>query len=301
VTDIGKLKGRFTGSMVAIVTPFTEQGGVDWDAFGLLLERQIQHGTEGIIVCGTTGEAATLNDDEFMAVIGNCVEMVRNRVPVIAGTGGNNTQKVIDTSKAVEGLGVDGLLVVSPYYNKPTQGGLRRHYEAIFEAVERPVVLYNVPGRTASNIAASTTLLLAQHERCVGVKEASGDLEQIQEILFGAPDDFVVLSGDDALTFPMMALGAHGVVGVASNVIPRRMKNMVDALLEGDLATARRIQKEVLPLMKALFTESNPIPVKAALAHLGLIQDTLRLPLVSASVETRRRLGELLDGLSGDY
>jgi len=299
VTDSGTNQGRFTGSMVAIVTPFNENGGIDWDAFGLLLERQIQHGTDGVIVCGTTGEAATLDHDEFMSVIGNCVEVVRNRVPVIAGTGGNNTQNVIDTSKAVQDLGVDGLLVVAPYYNKPTQGGLRHHYEAILEAVEKPVILYNVPGRTASNIASSTALLLSQHEKCSGIKEASGDLEQIQEILFGAPDDFVVLSGDDALTFPMMALGAHGVVGVASNVIPGHMKRMVSALLAGDLPTARQLQKEVLPLMSALFVESNPIPVKAALAHLGLIQDSLRLPLVSASVETRRRVAELLDGLSG--
>jgi 4-hydroxy-tetrahydrodipicolinate synthase len=287
--------------MVAIVTPFDAQGAIDWDAFGLLLERQIQHGTDGIIVCGTTGEASTLDQEEFMAVIGTCVEVVRNRVPVIAGTGGNNTQNVIDTSKAVQDLGVDGLLVVAPYYNKPPQGGMIRHFEAVLDAVETPVVLYNVPGRTASNIASSTTLFLSQHENCVGIKEASGDLEQVQEILFAAPDDFVVLSGDDALTFAMMALGGHGVVGVASNVIPGHMKRMAHALIAGDLGTARQIQKEVLPLMSALFVESNPIPVKAALAHLGLIQDTLRLPLVSASVETRRRVAEILDGLSGDF
>ncbi len=285
-----------SGSLVAIVTPFDSKGAVDRAAFEVLIERQIQHGTDGIVVCGTTGEAATLSDSEYRAVVRQCVENVAGRVPVIAGSGSNNTGHVVETSLVAEELGVDALLVVSPYYNKPTQEGLRRHYETVMDAVHIPVVLYNVPGRTASNISAATTLALSQHPNCLAVKEASGNLSQIQEIIFNAPEGFSVLSGDDALAFPMMALGASGVVGVASNVVPGEMKRLVEALAAENMAEARVLQAQLLPLMEAIFWESNPIPIKAALAHLGLIDEVLRLPLVPANPKTRARLVEIMDG-----
>ena len=218
-------------------------------------------------------------------------------MPVVAGTGGNNTRTVLETTRSVQEMGADAALIVAPYYNKPTQGGLVAHYETILEGTELPILLYNVPGRTASNIAAETTLRLAEHPRCVAVKEASGDLHQIQTILFNRPDGFLVLSGDDALTFAMMAHGGDGVISVTSNVAPAAMKKLVDAVAKADLATARDVQARLLPLFDALFVESNPIPVKAALAHLGLCTDAMRLPLVAASEGTRARLSEMLSRL----
>ena len=281
--------------MVAIVTPFHEDESFDQAAFEVLLERQIQHGTDGIIVCGTTGEAATLSAEEYSEVVRCAVQCVDGRVPVIVGTGGNDTRKTIQTSKLAEQLGADGLLVVAPYYNKPTQSGFRLHFEAVLEAVETPVILYNVPGRTASNMSASTSLALSRHPRCAGIKEASGDLVQIQEIIQGARDGFSVLSGDDALSFALVTHGGDGVIGVAANVYPGLMKELVDALISGDLVSARKSQAKLLPFMQAIFFESNPIPIKAALAYQGLIKDVLRLPLVTASAETRTHLFELMD------
>jgi len=286
---------QFTGSMVAIVTPFNQDGTFAQETFELLLERQVQHGTDAIIVCGTTGEAATLSDQEYAQVVGAAVKHIDGRIPVIAGTGGNDTRKTIQTSLHAEELGVDGLLVVAPYYNKPTQTGLRHHFEAVLNAVKKPVILYNVPGRTASNLSASTTFSLSAHERCMGIKEASGDLAQIQEIIHGVPEDFSVLSGDDALSFAIMAHGGHGVVGVAANVYPGLMKTLVQQLLSGDLVQARQSQAKLLPFMQGIFIESNPSPIKAALAYQGLIHDELRLPLVPASAEARAILFDIMD------
>ncbi len=291
------MTARFAGSLTALVTPFKDDLSLDMEAFEALIERQIEAGTDGLVICGTTGEAATLSAAEYAEVISASIRFAAGRVPVVAGTGGNNTRTVLETTRSVEEMGADAALVVAPYYNKPTQGGLIAHYETILEGTELPILLYNVPGRTASNIAAETTLKLAEHPRCVAVKEASGDLHQIQVILFNRPEGFLVLSGDDALTLAMMAHGGDGVISVTSNVAPAAMKKLVDSVANGDLETARTVQARLLPLFDAHFLESNPIPVKAALAHLGLCTDKMRLPLVPASASTRARLAEVLTDL----
>jgi 4-hydroxy-tetrahydrodipicolinate synthase len=268
------------GCGTALVTPFRPYGSIDESAYRALVEWQIAEGVDFLVPCGSTGEAATLTVDEHIRVVALCVEVVDGRVPVVAGAGSNDTARAIAMSIAVSEVGATHLLHVSPAYNKPPQRGLVAHFRAIADASSRPVVVYNVPGRTGSNVTAETTLTLAEHPNIVAVKEASGDLGQMTEILRGRPDGFSVLSGDDALTLPLIALGGDGVVSVVSNAVPRAMSDLTRAGLAGDMAGAREIHHRLVPVMETAFVEANPIPVKAMLAHLGLIEDHLRLPLV---------------------
>jgi 4-hydroxy-tetrahydrodipicolinate synthase len=284
------------GCATALVTPFTNSGDVDIDQLRKLVEFQIAGGVRMLVPCGTTGESATMTDEEDQLVIRTTVEVASGRAKVIAGAGSNSTAAAIEYSKTARDLGVDALLSVAPYYNKPTQEGLYAHFRAIAESVpEVPVVIYNVPGRTSSNIAASTCLRLAREvENIVAVKEASGNLSQIMEILRGRPEGFRVISGDDSLTLPMIALGADGLISVASNEIPDLMSQMVDLALEGNLAEARELHYRVLPLLEANFIESSPGPVKTAMAMLGLIEENFRLPLVPVQENTRALLRDVL-------
>jgi len=284
------------GCGTALVTPFTATGEVDETRFRALLERQIGGGVRLLVPCGTTGEGATLDAREQERLIALTVEVAGRRARVIAGVGSNATAVTIERARAARGAGADAILVVAPYYNKPTQGGLVAHFRAVAEAVEDlPVVLYNVPGRTASNITAATTLTLARERtNIVGTKEASGDLSQIMTILRDRPPNFCVLSGDDAVTLPLIALGADGVVSVASNEVPDAMARLTDLALRGDWAAARTLHYRLLPLMEANFIESNPGPVKAALAALGLVEEHVRLPLVPVQEQTRARVRAVL-------
>ena len=284
------------GCGTALVTPFTATGEVDETRFRALLERQIGGGVRLLVPCGTTGEGATLDAREQERLIALTVEVAGRRARVIAGVGSNATAVTIERARAARGAGADAILVVAPYYNKPTQGGLVAHFRAVAEAVEDlPVVLYNVPGRTASNITAATTLTLARERaNIVGTKEASGDLSQIMTILRDRPPNFCVLSGDDAVTLPLIALGADGVVSVASNEVPDAIARLTDLALRGDWAAARTLHYRLLPLMEANFIESNPGPVKAALAALGLVEEHFRLPLVPVQEQTRARVRAVL-------
>src|SRR5215213_7965513 len=284
------------GCATALVTPFTNDGAVDEKRLRDLIEYQIANGVRVLVPCGTTGESVTMSDEENKLVISTAVELARGRAKVIAGTGSNSTAVTIARSQAARSLGVDGVLTVAPYYNKPTQEGLYAHFSAIADAVSGlPVVIYNVPGRTSSNISAQTALRLARDvENIVAVKEASGDLSQIMAILRGRPENFRVLSGDDSLTYPMIALGADGLVSVASNEAPREMALMVERALAGDWDAARSLHFKLLPLMEANFIESSPGPVKAALALMNLIEENFRLPLVPVEEKTRARMREVL-------
>ena len=285
------------GCATALVTPFTANGAVDEKCLRDLIEYQIAGGVRILVPCGTTGESVTMSDEENRLVISTTVELARGRAKVIAGTGSNSTAVTIARSQGARSLGVDGVLTVAPYYNKPTQEGLYAHFRAIAESVNGlPVVIYNVPGRTSSNISAETTLRLAHDvENIVGVKEASGNLSQIMEILRGRPEGFRVISGDDALTLPMIALGAEGLISVASNEAPEMMSRLNDLALAGNWDEARALHYQLLPLMEANFIESSPGPVKAAMALMGLLEENLRLPLVPVQEKTRARLREVLN------
>jgi len=287
------------GCGTALVTPFTATGAVDEKRFRALVERQIAAGVRLLVPCGTTGEAATLTAAEHDRLIALTVETARGRAKVLAGAGGNATAATIDRARAARAAGADALLLVAPYYNKPSQAGLAAHFRAVAHALgDRPVVLYNVPGRTASNIAATTTLALAREvENIVGVKEASGDLAQIMAILRDRPAGFRVLSGDDAVTLPLIALGADGIVSVVSNETPDLMANLTESALRGEWETARELHYRLLPLMEANFLESNPGPVKAALAAMGLLEEHFRLPLVPVQEQTRARVRAVLGPL----
>ena len=284
------------GCATALVTPFTSDGAVEEKRLRELMEYQIAGGVRVLVPCGTTGESVTMSDDENRFVIRTTVELSRGRAKVIAGTGSNSTSVTIERSKAARELGVDGVLTVAPYYNKPTQEGLYAHFRAIAEAVSGlPVVIYNVPGRTSSNISADTTLRLARDcDNIVAVKEASGNLSQIMEILRSRPEGFRVISGDDALTLPMIALGADGLISVASNEAPKLMSELNDHALAGHWDEARALHYRLLPLMEANFIESSPGPVKAGLALMGMIEENLRLPLVPVQEKTRNRMREIL-------
>jgi 4-hydroxy-tetrahydrodipicolinate synthase len=287
------------GCATALVTPFTSNGAVDTLRFRTLVERQIAGGVSLLVPCGTTGESATMTEEEDREVIKLCVETARGRARVIAGTGSNSTAAAVEYSRAARDLGADALLVVAPFYNKPTQAGLFEHFRTIAVAVsDLPIVLYNVPGRTSCNIAAATTLKLAREvENIAAIKEASGDLSQIMAILRERPDGFRVLSGDDAVTLPLVALGADGVVSVVSNESPALMSQLVTLALDGDWERARELQYRLLPLMEVNFIESSPGPVKAALMMMGLIEENFRLPLVPISEQSRERVREVLTGL----
>ena len=283
----------FTGSGVAIITPFTNDG-VDYTALADLLEFQLQNGTDAIIVCGTTGEAATMSPMERVRTIQTVVDKVGGRVPVIAGTGSNCTESAISQSKEAVEAGVDGVLVVTPYYNKATQRGLVRHYQAIADRVTKPVILYNVPSRTGVKCTAETYAALAEHPNIAGVKEASGDFALIQKIRELCPEDFYIWSGNDDETAAIMLQGGVGVISVAANVAPEAMHRLTHACLRGDFVTGSRIPQELRRLCDALFWEVNPIPVKTALAMMGRCREIFRLPLCEMEEANRERLREVL-------
>ncbi len=283
----------FAGSIVAIVTPF-RNGRVDERALGDLIEFQIANGTDGIVPCGTSGESATLSHEDHNRVIAFTVETVRKRVPVIAGTGSNSTDEAIMLTRHAKQAGADGALLITPYYNKPTQEGLFRHYKAVAEAVDLSVVLYNIPGRTAVNLLPATVARLAAVRNIVAIKEGSASLQQVSEIIKACGDRIAVLSGDDPLTLPMMVVGAKGVITVTANIVPADMAAMVDAFMAGNLAEAQRLHYKLYPLFNALFLETNPIPVKEALAMMGKIDGELRLPLCPLSPDSREKLTRAL-------
>ena len=287
------------GCATALVTPFKAGGEVDLERFRALVERQINGGVRLLVPCGTTGESVTLSAEEDQLVIEETVRLARGRAHVIAGAGSNSTAHAIEYSLAARAVGADAVLIVAPYYNKPTQAGLYAHFRAVAEAVAGlPVVAYNVPGRTSSNITAETTLKLAHDcENIVATKEASGNLSQIMAIVRERPKGFRVLSGDDAITLPMLALGADGLISVASNEAPDLMSQMVDAALAGEWESARELHYRLLPLMEVNFIESSPGPVKAALALMGLVEEELRLPLVPVEEKTRARVREVITEL----
>jgi len=280
------------GCATALVTPFKADGAIDEDRLRALVDRQINGGISLLVPCGTTGESATMTEGEDQRVIAITVEVARARARVIAGTGSNSTAAAIEYSKRARDLGADAMLQVAPWYNKPTQEGLYAHFRAIAEAIpETPIMLYNVPGRTSSNINAPTVLRLARDcENIVAIKEASGNLTQIMEILRARPANFRVLSGDDAVTLPLIALGAEGIVSVASNEVPDLMSQMTERALEGNWTEARALHYRLLPLMEINFIESSPGPVKAAMAMMGLLEENFRLPLVPIQEQSRARI-----------
>lgn len=288
---------NWSGVGTALVTPFTPSGAIDEPALRALVERQVSGGVHFVVPCGTTGETPTLSGDERDRVVRITVEVCAGRIPVLAGVGGYDTAEVAHLAHATEALGVQGLLSVTPYYNKPTQEGLFRHYSAIAARTSLPIVVYNVPGRTGCNVEPRTLARLAGVPNIVGVKEASGNMTQMCEVCRAVPDDFFVLCGDDALALPLMAVGGRGVISVASNVVPDRMAALVNAALAGDFAGAREAHAALLPLMLVNFIESNPIPVKAALAMLGLCDEVYRLPMVPPSDASRARIRETLTAL----
>lgn len=283
----------FSGSLVAIVTPF-HNGRIDEQALRDLIEFQIANGTHGIVPCGTTGESATLSHKEHERVVAITVEAVHHRVPVIAGTGSNSTEEAITYTKHAKQVGAEAALLITPYYNKPTQEGLYQHFSAVASAVDIPIILYNIPGRTSVNMLPGTIARTAKIPNVVGIKEGSGSLQQVSEIIQNCDDSFTVLSGDDALTLPMMALGAKGVITVTANVAPKDMADMVNHALAGNFANARIYHFKLAPLFSALFFETNPIPVKEALGMMKKIHPGLRLPLTPMSDENRERLRHVL-------
>ncbi len=291
------MQRNWSGVGTALVTPFDVSGELDEGALRRLLERQVAGGVHFLVPCGTTGETPTLTSDERDRVVSIAVEVAQGRVPVLAGVGGYNTEEVAELAAHTESLGVQGLLSVTPYYNKPTQDGLVQHYTAIANRTSLPIIVYNVPGRTGCNVEPKTLARLAQIPNIVGVKEASGNMAQMCEVCRVVPSDFSVLCGDDALALPLMAVGGRGVISVASNVVPDRMAKMVTAALDGDFAAARAEHTALLEFMNVNFIESNPIPVKAALAMLGLCQEVYRLPMVPPSAASRDRIREVLENL----
>lgn len=291
------MRTPFTGVGTALITPFTPSGAVDEAAVRRLARRQIDNGVHFLVPCGTTGESPTLNVDERRRIVELVVEEAAGRVPVLAGAGGYDTREVADAARAMERAGAHGLLSVTPYYNKPTPEGLFQHYSAVGDATRLPIVLYNVPGRTGCNIDAATCARLATIPTVIGVKEASGNMQQMAEVVRAVPEDFIVLSGDDALTLPLMAIGGRGIISVASNEIPAEMSEMVEAAERGDFAAARRIHARLLPLLVGNFVESNPGPVKFAMAAMGLCDEVYRLPMVPPRPASREKMLALLKEL----
>ncbi len=290
----------FGGAIVAIVTPF-RNGKVDEQALRKLIEEQIAAGTDGIVPCGTTGESTTLSHEEHDRVIEITIDAVRKRVPVIAGTGSNSTAEALRLTRHAWEAGADGALLVCPYYNRPTQEGLYQHYRTIAEEVPIPIIIYNIPGRTGTNLLPETLVRLAEIKNIVGVKEASGSLKQMSDVIQLCGADFDVLSGDDIFTLPLLAIGGKGVISVISNVVPADMAEMVDVFATGDLEQARALHYRMAPLIDVLFIETNPIPVKAALAMMGKIEYELRLPLCRMSEKNKGTLKKVMQdyGLIG--
>jgi 4-hydroxy-tetrahydrodipicolinate synthase len=287
----------FTGTGTALVTPFRRDGSLDEPTLRALIKRQIDAGIDFLVPCGTTGESPTLNHEEHLRVVDTAVELAKGRVPVLAGAGGYNTAEVIALARELAGIGADGILSVTPYYNKPTQEGLFQHYKAIAEAIPLPMIVYSVQGRTGVNVEPATVRRLAAIENIAGIKEASGNISQMAAILNAVPDDFIVLSGDDAITLPLIALGGRGVISVVSNEVPADMARLTRLALDGDFQGAREIHRRVHPLMEVNFVESNPIPVKAAMAQMGLLEPVWRLPLVPPKAESEARVRAVLESL----
>ncbi len=283
----------FEGILTALVTPF-KNGEVDEDALRALIDFQIEAGIDGLVPCGSSGESATLSHTEHQRVVEIVVEAAAGRVPVVAGTGSNSTREAIGFTQHAKDAGADGALLLSPYYNKPTQEGIYAHYAAIAKETAFPLVIYNIPGRTASNILPETIGRLARLDHIVGIKEASGDIDQIAHVVDATPDDFTVLSGDDSLLLPVLAVGGRGAIAVTANIVPRQLRAVVAAVAEGDLPRAREIYYELLPLFDVLFCETNPIPVKAALALMGRIGEEIRLPLLPITAANKERLRVIL-------
>ena len=283
----------FTGCLTALITPFAG-GEIDHRALANLTEAQIAGGVHGVVPCGSTGESATLTHDEHIAIVREVVRLVRGRVPVIAGTGSNSTAEAIRLTRAAEEAGADGALLISPYYNKPTQEGIYRHYAAVAGATRLPLIVYNIPGRTSSNISPETMGRLSRIPNIVGVKEASGSLAQVLEVIQAAGPDFAVYSGDDILTLPIMAAGGKGVISVTANVVPKDFSALADALLARDLARGQSLMSRLLPLVQAMSLEVNPIPVKTAVALMGRCAEEFRLPLTPISAPARAKLEKVL-------
>lgn len=289
---------RFQGCGTAIVTPFTATGELDLPALRALAEWQIAEGIDLLVPCGSTGEAQTLSDSERERVVATVVEVSAGRVPVMAGASSNDTARAVDETRRMCQLGVDLILSANPYYNKPTQPGLYRHFAAVADASTKPVCLYNIPGRSAVNLKTETALELAEHPNIMGIKESSGDLHQVMELIMGRPESFAVLAGDDWLALPIIAAGGDGLVSVTANEVPRGMGQLVRSLLTGDLDAARREHYRLLPLIDANFLETNPAPVKAALHAMGKIQNVLRLPLVPVTDATYAAVRTVLHATS---
>ncbi len=287
------MKPMFQGSLVALVTPFRD-GKVDEAKLRELVAFHVQNGTDAIVPCGTTGESPTLSHAEHKRVVEIVIEAVRGRVPVVAGTGSNSTAEAIDLTAHAKKAGAAAALVVNPYYNKPTQEGLYRHFRAIAEAVDIPILVYNIQGRTAVNVETDTLARLAQIPNIVGVKEASGSLDQMTQVILACGPDFTVLSGDDNLTLPLMAVGGRGVISVVANIVPKETAEMTHAALEGDWKRARELFHRLFPLCRAMFIETNPIPVKEAMAMMGMIAPEFRLPLCRMADANRERLRTVL-------
>ena len=288
---------QFTGCGTALVTPFQPDFSLDEAALRKLVQRQIRGGVDFLVPCGTTGENPTLTRREHLRVVEITLEESAGRVPVLAGAGGYNTQEVMELAGELESLGADGLLSVTPYYNKPTQEGLYQHYRAIARSTRLPIVLYNVPARCGTNLEPSTVKRLAEVENIVGIKEASGNISQMAALANAVPDSFAILSGDDAIALPLFALGGRGVISVASNEIPAEMAQLCHHGLRGEFDEGRTIHRKYLPLMEINFIESNPIPVKAALALMGLLEPVWRLPMVAPKAENLERIRAVVDSL----
>src|SRR5215204_629936 len=291
------MRTPFTGAGTALVTPFRRDGSLDEASVSRLAKRQIDAGIHFLVPCGTTGEVPTLSDEEQVRVVELVVREAKGRVPVLAGAGGYDTREVIEAGRRMRAAGADGLLSVTPYYNKPTPEGLYQHYSAISDGVGLPIVVYNVPGRTGCNVDPVTLARLATIPNVVAVKEASGNVTQMCEICASVPDDFIVLSGDDALTLPLMAVGGRGIISVASNEIPAEMSQLVERAERGDFAGARQLHQRLLPLMQVNFVESNPIPVKSAMASMGLLQEVFRLPMVPPRPASKQKIEAVLQSL----
>jgi 4-hydroxy-tetrahydrodipicolinate synthase len=287
----------FTGCGTAMVTPFRQSGSVDEPTLRKLIQRQIDAGIDFLVPCGTTGESPTLTHEEHLRIVEITLELAKGKVPVLAGAGGYNTAEVITMARELQTLGADGILSVTPYYNKPTQEGLYQHYKAIASATSLPIVLYSVQGRTGVNIEPATVKRLAEIENIIGLKEASGNISQMSTILNCVPDDFLILSGDDAIALPLIALGGRGVISVASNEIPAQMTELICLALKNDFSGARKLHRRYLPLMEINFVESNPIPVKAAMAEMKLLAPVWRLPLVPPKAENLARIRGVLESL----
>lgn len=288
------MANQFQGSIAALVTPF-KNGQVDEPGLKSLIDWLIENGTDGLVPCGTTGESSTLSHEEHERVVELTIQLAQGRVPVIAGTGSNSTKEAIRLTKSAQKAGADAALLISPYYNKPTQEGLYQHFKAISESVDIPLFLYNIPGRTAVNILPGTIARIAELKNVIGVKEATGDMKQAAEIIAVCPKDFIILSGDDYTILPLLSIGGKGVISVVANVVPKETAGLVDAWFAGDIETAKQLQYYLLPIAQVLFSETNPIPVKTALSLMGKIESAeLRLPLYQMGEPNLKKLKETL-------